>query len=189
MDTPGEASVMTGSNTVTVSATLPAAVVYHTQAIESDAVTNYEIQEASLLSFPENSAGISTQTLIETRCENKQIDDIHPAISSGDFGRVVKLKSERNLTDNEKYVLLKNHFIPAASYKFPCHNIYGQKRSFQHSWLSKYMYNGLVYSESQDGGYCKFCVLFGRCECSVNEFGGPCGETIHKFQKGKRETQ
>ena len=114
----GEASMMTGSNTVTVSATLPAPVIYHTQAIESDAVANYEMQGAeqtSLLSFPENSAGISTQTVIETRCENKQNDDLHPAISSGDFGRVVKLKTERNLTDNEKYVLLKKHFIPAAS--------------------------------------------------------------------------
>ena len=63
----GEASMMTGSNTVTVSTTLPAAVVYHTQAIESDTVANYEMQEAeqtSLLSFPENSAGISTQTVI-----------------------------------------------------------------------------------------------------------------------------
>ena len=73
------------------------------------------------------------------------------------------------VNDNEKYVLLKKHFIPAASYKFPCHSINGQKRSFQHSWLSKY--NGLEYSESQDGGYCKFCVLFVKCECSVNEFG------------------
>ena len=165
----GEASMMTSSNTVTVSA---AAVVYHKQVIVSDAVANYEMQEAeqtSLLSFPENNAGISTQTLIETRCENKQNDDLHPAISSGDIGRVVKLKSERNLTDNEKYVLLKKLFIPAASYKFPCHSINGQKRSFQHSCLSRY--NGLVYSESQDGGYCKFCVMFGKCECSVNEFG------------------
>ena len=112
----GEASMMTVSNTVTVSATLPAAVVYHTQAIESDAVANYEMQEAeqtSLLSFPENSAGISTQTLIETRC-----DDLHPAISSGDFGRVVKLKSERNLTDNEKYVLLKKHLSQLQATNF-----------------------------------------------------------------------
>eukprot|EP00731_Ephydatia_muelleri_P021235 Em0013g962a len=91
----GEASMMTGSNTITVSATLPAAVVYQTQAIESDAVANYEMQEAeqtSLLSFPENSAGISTQTLIETRCENKQNNDLHPAISSGDFGRELHLE-------------------------------------------------------------------------------------------------
>ena len=177
-------------------------MVYHTQAIESDAVANYEMQEAeqtSLLSFPVNSAAISTQTVIETRYEYKQNDDLHPAISSGDLGRVVKLKSECNLTDNEKYVLLKKHFIPAASYKFPCHSINGQKRSFQHSWLSKY--NGLVYSESQDGGYCKFCVLCRKCECSVNEFGvlvvrpftnfKKASEKlsehfIHQTQKGKR---
>ena len=103
--------MMTDSHTV--SATLPAAVDYHTQAIELDTVANYEMQEGeqtSLLSFPEKSTGIScndidsTQTLIETRCENKQNDDLHPAISSGDFGRVVKLKSERNLTDKQKYV-------------------------------------------------------------------------------------
>ena len=70
----GEASMMRSSNTVTVSATLSAAVVYHTQAIDSDAVANYEMQEAehtSLLSFPENSAAISTLTPNETRCENK----------------------------------------------------------------------------------------------------------------------
>ena len=83
MGTLGEPGMMTGSNTIIVSATLPAAVVYHMQAIESEAVANYEMQEAeqtSLLSFPENSAGISTQTLIETRCKKKQNDDLHPAI-------------------------------------------------------------------------------------------------------------
>ena len=99
----GEASTMKD----TVSTTLPAAVTYHMQAIELDAVADYEMHEAdqtSLLSFPESSTGISCndidspQTLIESRCESKQDDDLHPAISSGDFGRVVKLKSERNLT-------------------------------------------------------------------------------------------
>ncbi|KAL5479248.1 hypothetical protein EMCRGX_G022745 [Ephydatia muelleri] len=108
----GEASTMKD----TVSTTLPAAVTYHMQSIELDAVADYEMHEAdqtSLLSFPENSTGISCndidspQTLIEPRCESKQDDDLHPAISSGDFDRVVKLKSERKLTDTEKYVLLK----------------------------------------------------------------------------------
>ena len=32
---------------------------------------------------------------------------------------------------------------------------------FQCSWLTTY--NKLVYSESEDGGYFKFCLLFGRC--------------------------
>ena len=28
-----------------------------------------------------------------------------------------------------------------------------------------------MYSESDDGGYCKFCVLFAYCEPSVSELG------------------
>ncbi len=40
-----------------------------------------------------------------------------------------------------------------------------QKRSFQHSWLS--LYNGLVYSEKDGGGYCKYCVLFSLAPYSV----------------------
>lgn len=44
----GEASMTTDSNSVTVSATLTAAVVYHRQAIELDAAANSEMhaQEA-----------------------------------------------------------------------------------------------------------------------------------------------
>ena len=128
---------------VTVSATaLPAAVVNHmvehTQAIEPHAVI--EIQETEQISLPENSAGIALIKTPTIRGNN----DVDPVILTGDFGKVVKLKSERSLTDNEMYVLLKKHFIPAATYKFPCRSINGQTRSFQHSWLSKY--NGLVYS-------------------------------------------
>ena len=45
------------------------------------------------------------------------------------------------------------------------------------------MYNGLVYSESQDGSYCKFCVLFGKCESSVNEFGVLVVRPLTNFKK------
>ena len=66
-------------------------------------------------------------------------------MSSGDFSRVVELKQERPLVDQEKYYLLKNHFRPNFSYRFPS-VLYGSRhRSFQHSWLTQY--NGLVYSE------------------------------------------
>ena len=37
-------------------------------------------------------------------------------------------------------------------------------------WLNT-KYNGLIYSKSQDGGYCLFCMLFGQCEPSVKELG------------------
>lgn len=92
------------------------------------------------------------------------------ALSSGDFGQVVQVKTERKLTDDEKYYLLTSHFNPPSTYKFPSVIHGSQKRSFQHSWLTNY--NGLVYSEIDQGGYCKYCVLFGKCPSSVPSFVG-----------------
>ena len=83
---------------------------------------------------------------------------LHPSVSSGDFGKVVELKAERKLTNHEKQILLANHFVPPRKYKFPARFVGGRIRHFQHSWLEQH--NGLVYSESEDGGYCKHCVLF-----------------------------
>ena len=95
---------------------------------------------------------------------------MHPVVSSGDFGRVVKLQKERELTDQETFHLLTDHFYPNTSYKFPT-VLYGKRnRSFQHSWLSQY--NGLVYSETDLGGYCKYCVLFGKAAYSMSSFTG-----------------
>ena len=68
----------------------------------------------------------------------------------GDFGKVALLKAKRNLTDHEKFTLLSTHFVPPPNYQFPTRNVGGRGRCFQHSWLEKH--NGLVYSESQDGG-------------------------------------
>ena len=85
---------------------------------------------------------------------------LHPAVSSGDFGKVVQLKADRKLTDHEKLILLTKHFIPPRNYKFPARFISGRNRHFQRSWLDQH--NGLVYSESEDGGYCKYCTLFAR---------------------------
>ena len=94
---------------------------------------------------------------------------MHPAVTSGDFGKVVLLKAERNLSKSEMVFLLNNHFIPGRNYQFPSRLGSGHNRHFQHSWLDKH--NGLVYSESEDGGYCKFCVLFGKCGPTMKEFG------------------
>ena len=69
------------------------------------------------------------------------------------------------MTDHEKYHLLINHFKPSSTYQFPLLEYGKQKRSFQHRWLTRY--NGLVYSELDQGGCCKFCVLFGESASSV----------------------
>ena len=84
---------------------------------------------------------------------------------SGDIKRVVQLKQSRALSNSEKYYLLTNHFVPPHNYTFPSHEYGKQKRHFQLSWLSKF--NGLVYSELDDGAYCKYCVLFGQPSPSV----------------------
>ena len=95
---------------------------------------------------------------------------IHPAVSSGDLGKVARLVSQRTLTDQDKYFLLTSHFSPDATYKFPLVSHGRQNRSFQHCWLSRY--NGLVYSELDKGGYCKYCVLFGQAPSSVSNLTG-----------------
>ena len=111
---------------------------------------------------------------------------IHPAaISSGDFGQVVQLKSERDLTDNEKLFLLRHHFVPSKNYQFPAKVISGRTRHFQSSWLDQY--NGLVYSELEDGGYCKFCVLFGKCGPSVKELGVLVNRPFTNFKKASEK--
>ena len=83
---------------------------------------------------------------------------LHPVVSLGDFGKVIQLKVERKLTDHEKLILLAKHFIPPCNYKFPARWVGGRNQHFQQSRLEQH--NGLVYSKSEDGGYCKYCVLF-----------------------------
>ena len=121
-----------------------------------------------------------------SQSDSEPTEEVHVAIRSGDFGKVVKLKQERRLTDQEKYLLLTQFSIaPPDTYKFLTRIINGVCRHFQHSWLTKY--NGLVYSESEDGGYCKFCVLFGRWEPTVKELGVLVNKPLTNFKKGSEK--
>ena len=99
----------------------------------------------------QSSCGGTSQSR-EARSPDAPID---PAVSSGDFSRVVEV---RKLCDQERYHLLTNHFHPAYNYSFPSVLHGNQRRCFQYNWLLKY--NGLVYSEIENGGYCKYCILF-----------------------------
>ena len=67
---------------------------------------------------------------------NRNTSDLDSSVvASGDFGKLAKLKTTPNLTDQEKYQLLKEHFVPAPDYIFPAHIFQGNVRHFQHSWL------------------------------------------------------
>ena len=96
--------------------------------------------------------------------------NVNPALSSGDFGQVVKVIMKRKLTNEERYSLLTSHFHPSSTNHIPTVVRGSQKRSFQHSWLAKYI--GLVYSELDQGGYCKYCILLGKPPSSVSNFVG-----------------
>ena len=106
---------------------------------------------------------------------------LHPAVSSGDLSLVQALKQGRCLTDKERHYLMEHSFVPHTGYNFPSRTISGSVRHFQHRWLTKY--NGLVYSESTDGGFCKFCVLFARCTPTVKELGVLVTKPLTNFKK------
>lgn len=82
----------------------------------------------------------------------------------GDFEQYLRLG--RSLSNQEKLQALQSHFIPTAAFKFPVHEEYGKKRSFQLSWLKDHKW--LVYSPKVDGAYCKECALFGASTIEKN---------------------
>ena len=89
-----------------------------------------------------------------------------PPIPYNDLG--IYIVNKTALTNNMKYKLLKEHYIPNTKFIFPKIIVNKQTRSFQLSWFNKY--NGLVYSPSLQGGLCKFCVLFAKGRDSLGLF-------------------
>ena len=118
----------------------------------------------------ESSDGSSQTTIMQT---------MHSAVESGDINKV--LQHKQSLTDREKLFLLEHSFVPFPHYSFPVRIISGCKRYFQYSWLHKH--NGLVYSESANGGFCKYCVLFGKCDPRVKELGVLVNKPLTNFKK------
>ena len=66
--------------------------------------------------------------------------------------------SAQSLNSAERLSALQDHFKPDKRYSFPTRTEYRKQRSFTYCWLEQY--DWLVYSPSQDGAYCKICVLF-----------------------------
>lgn len=97
----------------------------------------------------------------------------------------MQLKEEPTLTDQEeKYHLLTNHFRPSATYRFPS-VVYGKKNSsFQHDWLRQY--NGLVHSETEQGGYTAntlSCLVKLLTLCTVSFTGILISQPLTNLQK------
>ena len=81
-----------------------------------------------------------------------------------------------------------HHFEPPWNYKHVLKQTVSKGRkkinkvlTFQHSWMEKYKW--LVYSPSQEGGYCKFCVLFPPKDPRIKTIGvlvQSCMQKLHK---------
>lgn len=99
---------------------------------------------------------------INTDSSESQSESVH------DLGYIIKpsmgvaevCRTVSELTDGQRYKLLKEHYRPSADFKFPKTFSNGCYRSFQYRWLDKYSW--LVYSKVADGGFCKFCALFSK---------------------------
>lgn len=63
-------------------------------------------------------------------------------------------------SDEEKYWLLKNRWIPKENYKFPAST--NRNLRFQRNWLLGFPW--LSYSVKFDGAFCQFCFLFSQSE-------------------------
>ena len=141
----------------------------------------YDNEEDNNSMYSSEAGGTISAILQPVSCSNQpeiySESDIQSAITCGDFGKVVQV----DLTDHQKFSLLKKPFVPSPNYKFPTRIINSRQRHFQHSWLKSYP--GLVYSESQNGGYCKYCVLFGKCEATVKEMGVFINRPFTNFKK------
>ena len=81
-----------------------------------------------------------------------------------------KPSNKSTLSDAQKFQLLTNHFKPDGDSIVPlaCQEVRKSGKTwnirFQLSWLKEYTW--LVYSPSQKGGFCKYCVLHAYCKKS-----------------------
>ena len=73
-----------------------------------------------------------------------------------DIGDILKDNSINNLTDHQKYMIYKNHFVPDSSYSFPKSFQHGCNRLFKPNYLS----SSFVYSKNDNAAFCLYCSLF-----------------------------
>jgi hypothetical protein len=96
-----------------------------------------------------------------------------------DIGTVSRDEMSESIRTN----LLQNHFVPDKSYCFPARpDKKGKNLCFSLSWLDNFPW--LVYSKSQNAGYCLPCVLFAtRTSNKGCQFGTLVTIPFTKFAK------
>ena len=83
----------------------------------------------------------------------------------------------------EKLRMLKNIAMPDQTFKFPITVTNHRNLRFQYQWLIRFKW--LAYSQSENGAFCKYCVLFGS-KAGAGVGNQPLGAlSAVKFQRWK----
>lgn len=112
-------------------------------------------------------------------------DDNSVPWETHDLGHFLEKKKDgtTQITDKERYEWMKHVWSPRLGFKFPMKKEGTKNRAFQISWLK--INPWLVYSPSLNGGLCKTCVVFGRCDGGTNDvkLGKLVIEPLTSFKK------
>ena len=65
----------------------------------------------------------------------------------------------KDFSNAEKLRMLKNIAIPHQFFNFPITKTSHRNLRFQYRWFIRFKW--LAYSQSENGAFCKYCVLFG----------------------------
>lgn len=96
-----------------------------------------------------------------------------------DIGRMMVGKS-RVYTDHQKYIILRNHFLPGEKYEFKNTLKHGCYRSCK----KEHLLNCSVFSLKKDGVFCIFCALFLNADKRRSR-GSFVNQGYREWHKGK----
>lgn len=128
--------------------------------------------EARVVLSGDSSNVLASASAQDQSLNRYNVNEVKVDYYKNDIG--VYVKNNASLSDEDKYSVLCNPWIPSDKYNFPvapqCGN---HKRTFQMKWLSDFPW--ISYSDKDNGVYCRLCVLFGPREA------GKGNQTLHAF--------
>ena len=134
----------------------------HTYSCPATVEKTPSIPSQSPVQISDSNFDVSNISLLESQPEN----DIGAVFWSANTRPVECQKAVDQLSDGQKYALLKHHRrLPE---NLPATLLAGCMHSFQRSWLRKYPW--MVYSTVVDGVFCISCALFCRNRATKGQF-------------------
>lgn len=135
------------------------------QSLISDIFKRRKLDDGSS-SDPGNKTIISAPVASETSTLHPP-SDLDQRACEAFHPKDIGLYLNKRLQDEERCRLVDTFWQPSINYKFPLlEQFQKRKLKFQYSWFMKYPW--LVYSEKEQGAFCRYCVLFSKHGAGVN---------------------